>query len=273
MALTLKKDQDDAEGKPKKTKLGKFGKSKKATTTDKPKTKAKKGSFLMKGSAAKDALKVEQEAAAVRQAQRDNDTFRFYVKPKSERRVTFLDGALDEDGDLDTVCFYEHSINNPKERYPKYPCINDPANGIECPICESGSNAYFATVFTVIIHEEWESKKDKVTHECKKQLFVAKQGAADKLRKYAKKHGGLQGVTFDISRTNEDAWNVGDDFDFLQKDSMEDIALAFPETDCTAFDYDEVIPVYDSDELVGMGFGSDTSAVGGEEAAGEDELL
>jgi len=237
-------------------------------TPDKPKP-----SFLMKGKAAKQALADEQVAAAVRQEARDNEVFRFYIKPEGERTITFLDGGLDDVGDLDGICYYEHTINNPAQKYPKYVCINFAPSGTECPICNSGNNPYFATVFTVLVHDTWHSKKEKKDYEGSVQLFVAKQGVADKLRKKAKKIGGLTGATFEVSRTNEDAWNVGDDFEYLQTNSLEELAEAFPDCDVQPLDYDTVIKYHTEDELIALGFGQKTQAVGSETSVSEDEVL
>ena len=184
-----------------------------------------------------------------------------------------MDGGLDEEGDLESICFYEHTINNPGQKYPKYVCLNDQASQTTCPVCESGDKPYFATVFTVLTHEKWFSKKEQKEYEGSVQLFVAKQGVADKLRKKAKKIGGLAGATFEVSRSNEDAYNVGDDFDYLQTNSLAELQDAFPDCKVEPLDYDAVIKVHSHDELVAMGFGSKTTAIGGEESVSEDAVI
>jgi len=273
MALKLKSQEAPAQKKVSKLKTGnkKLGKSK-DKAEDKP--AVQKSSFLKRGKAAKEALVAEQQAAAVRQEQMDNQVFRYYMKPKTERVITFLDGGLDVDGDLDSLVYYEHTINNPAQKYPKYVCINDPSNGVTCPVCDSGNTPYFATVFTVLTHETWHSKKEKKDFEGSVQLFVAKQGVADKLRKRAKKYAnGLIGATFEVSRSNEDAFNVGDDYEYVQSDSLEDLQEAFPDCDVAPLDYDEVIKVHSAEELNALGFGTATNAVGGESGVDEDSVL
>lgn len=229
--------------------------------------------FLKKGKAAKQALIEEQQAAKIREEQRENDVFRFYLKPEQERTITFLDGGLDSDGDLDTICYYEHTINNPAQKYPKYVCINSPSTGETCPVCESGNSPYFATVFTVLTHEKWFSKKENREFEGSVQLFVAKSGVAEKLRKKAKKIGGLVGATFEVSRSSKDAFNVGDDFDYVQKNTLEELQEAFPDCKVLPLNYDDVIKVHSREELEQLGFGSHSTAVGGEAAASEDDLV
>ncbi len=231
------------------------------------------GAFLKKGKAAKEALAEEQVAAKIREEQRENEVFRFYLKPEQERTITFLDGGLDSDGDLDTICYYEHTMNNPAQKYPKYVCINSPATGQTCPVCETGNNPYFATIFTVLTHEKWFSKKENKEFEGSVQLFVAKSGVAEKLRKKAKKLGGLEGATFEVTRSNKDAFNVGDDFDFVQKNSLEELQEGFPDCLVLPLDYDKVIKVHSVAELEQLGFGSKTTAIGGEAGATEDDLV
>lgn len=275
MALKLKSQQTET-ASPNKLKKGgkkKLKVTKPDTTKVEGKAKPQASGFLKKGKAAKEALVAEQQAAKLREEQRENQVFRFYLKPEQERTITFLDGDLDADGDLDTICYYEHTINNPAQGYPKFVCINDPANGESCPICESGDNPYFATVFTVLTHEVWHSKKENKDFEGSVQLFVAKSGVADKLRKKAKKLGGLTGATFEVSRSGKDAFNVGDDFDFVQKNSLEEIQEAFPDCDVQPLDYDAVIKVHTREELHELGFGSKTTAIGGEEGVDEDDVV
>lgn len=230
--------------------------------------------FLKKGTAAKEALVQEQQAAQVREEQRENQVFRFYMKPEQERVITFLDGGLDVDGDLDSICYYEHTINNPAQKYPKYVCINNPAEGSVCPVCETGNTPYFATVFTVLTHEKWMSKKEKKEYEGSVQLFVAKTGVADKLRKKAKKYeNGLIGATFEVTRTSKDAFNVGDDFDYVQSNTLAEMQEAFPDCDVKPLDYDEVIKVHSAEELLALGFGTKTTAVGGEAGVDEESVV
>lgn len=276
MALSMKNKSNGNEkvaDEPAKKKI-KIHKTKTSTGTSKP------HSLLKKGGAAKAALEKERALAKQRDAERENGVFRFYLKPDQEKTITFLDGDLDEDGDLENICFYEHTINT--KGYPKYVCINDPSEGVECPICATGdSQPYFATVFTVLVHESWSTKKDPTNvHECSIQLFVAKSGVADKLRKKAKKQGGLTGVTFEVSRSNAEAYNVGDDFEFVQKDTMEDLVDAFPsEVDkdgnslVKVLDYEKVLTILSEDELKELGFGTGSTAVGAESGVDEDSIL
>lgn len=269
--MALKLNKPKAESKPVKLKVAK---PETEETTEDAKAKTPAPSMLKKGTAAKEALVKEQQAAQVRDEQRENQVFRFYMKPEAERVISFLDGGLDVDGDLDSVCYYEHTINNPAQKYPKYVCINDAVTGVECPVCMSGNTPYFATVFTVLTHEKWVSKKEKKEYEGSIQLFIAKTGVADKLRKKAKKYeNGLIGATFEVTRTNADAFNVGDDFDYVQSNTLEELQEAFPDCKVLPLDYDEVIKVHSAEELLALGFGTKTTAVGGEAGVDEDAVV
>jgi len=271
--MALKLNKPKAESKPVKLKVAKPEVETEDAEED-AKAKTPAPSMLKKGTAAKEALVKEQQAAQVRDEQRENQVFRFYMKPEAERVITFLDGGLDVDGDLDSVCYYEHTINNPAQKYPKYVCINDAVSGVECPVCASGNTPYFATVFTVLTHEKWMSKKEKKEYEGSIQLFIAKTGVADKLRKKAKKYeNGLIGATFEVTRTNADAFNVGDDFDYVQSNTLSELQEAFPDCKVLPLDYDEVIKVHSAEELLALGFGTKTTAVGGEAGVDEDAVV
>ena len=246
----------------------------------KPKTKpnnesgsAPASGAFKKGKAAKAALEAERQAAALREKEREHNVFRHFMKPGEEKTLTFLDGNLDEDGDLENICYYEHTVNDPSRKYPKFVCINDPANGVSCPLCEMDNYPYLVTAFTVLNHTPWVSKKDKKEHSGSIRLLAAKMSVADILRKKAVKRDGLTGATFEVTRSNKDAYNVGDDWDYIQKNTLEEIQAAFPDLDVKPLDYEKVIPVHTRDELIALGYGSNTAAVGSEPAADEDDLL
>ncbi len=266
MALKLNKKKG---GKPAKVKKQKTPKKEGQTKSE----SLKPSGFLKRGKAAKTLLVKEQKAAKIRDIQRENQVYRFYVKAGGERTITFLDGGLDEDGDMEAICFYEHGINNAALKYPKYVCINDPANGSDCPLCNMGNDPYFVTVFTVLVHGTWHSKKDKKDYNGQIQLFVAKQGVANKLRLKAVKYGGLKGATFDVTRSNADAFNVGDDFDYMRKEDMKTLKKSFPDCKVAPLDYDKSIQVFSADELIQMGFGEKSTAVGSEAGVGEDDIF
>lgn len=232
--------------------------------------------FLKTGKTAKKLIRKEKEKADQRKAARDaNKVMRFFVKPGTERRITFLDGGLDEDGDIIDTCYYEHGINNQSLGYPKFVCTAGYTDGDEdgsCPLCDSENQSYFATVFTVLDHTEWTDREGK-DHEGTIMLFVAKPQTAEKLRKKGKKFGGLKGATFDVSRTDKKSAAVGDDFDYIETNKLKVIAEAFPTLKVKALNYSEILPYVPASVLIKMGYGIKSVSVGGEESADEDEML
>ncbi len=279
MALTLSKSKSKKSSKKIKKAASDTKKKSSALTSKKPKAKSHKEAtipnFLKKGKAAKALVKKEKLEADQRKLARDaNRVLRFYIKPGDERTITFLDGALDADGDVEDVCYYEHSVQT-QQGYPKFVCTagydEDGEDG-SCPLCDSGNQSYFATVFTVLDHTTWVDRDGK-SHEGTVMLFVAKPQTAEKLRKKAKKYGGLKGATFEVSRVGKKSAAVGDDFDYMETNTLKKVQLAFPALKIQPLDYEKVLPYVPASKLADMGVGVDSVSVGGEAAGDEKDLL
>lgn len=217
-----------------------------------------------------------QEAEAKAQAAQDPNTYaytsRFWVPQDGSGKVTFLDGDLDEDGLLDELTYWEHQLKMNGHWRNWFPCIQGDEN---CPICEAGEKNSLVAIFTIIDHGEWKSKKTGKTYKDQKKLFVCKKDGLKRLRKLAGNHGGLRGVTFDISRIGSKSENTGDTFDFIKKwDDMGDFATAYSlvEEATQPFDYTVIVPDNDRSDLAKLGFGSGSAApaVGAEAAPEED---
>lgn len=267
-----KKVDDDEPIKKKKKKTKKAGEgsvltSKKASKKSK---KVTKPNFVKTGKTAKKLIKKEKELAEQRDAMREagkdkdgNKILRFYLKKGDERRITFLDGGLDADGDVMDNCYYEHTVNNKSLWFPKFVCTagyeEDGEDG-SCPLCDEDNTPYFATAFTVLDHTEW-TDKEGGEHDGSVMLFIAKPGVAEQLRKKAKKYGGLVGATFDVSRVGKMSASVGDDFDYLETNKLKRIQKSFPDLNIKAFDYGEVLPYVPASTLREMGYGDSTTVV------------
>ena len=214
-------------------------------------------SWLKKGQEANEELKKADAAAEARGA---DNVFRFwlpYDDPDSERRITFLDGGIDEDGMLDIPMYYEHNVYMNGRWGNHFVCL---AGETSCPICEDGdSNAMLVGAATIVDHTPYIIKSgDRKGEEIKDQrkLFVCPRGTVKLLHKIAKKRGGLAGVTLDVSRSGKKAARVGDMFDFVAKTNMERIKEKLGEETATPFDYEEVLPYVPEDELRNLGFGA-----------------
>ena len=204
--------------------------------------------FLKKG---KDARK---EARAVddqrKRQQEENKVFRYYVKRGTERRITFLDGDLDEDGELSMVMYYEHNLYMNGNWRNFFVCTGNESE--PCPICEEGKLPANVAVFTIIDHTEYTDRKGE-THKDQVMLLVAKRQSQQLLEYQAAKRGGLAGVTFDVARMDEDqSPAVGTSFDFVEKNEIEKVLKKYK---AEVIDYEDVINYRTPEELRKMGFG------------------
>jgi hypothetical protein len=194
---------------------------------------------------------------------------RFWLKEGEEGRITFVDGDL-LDGLLNcTASYYEHMIPRAgRKGFDNYPCTSEKE---ACPIDEGGganSTPSLVFAFTVIDHRQWTDKASKV-HQHERRLFVCKRETFKRLTAKAVKHGGLVGVTFDVTRIGAKSASVGSDFDFVDKNPLSVVAneCKLKIEDVLPFDYGEVIKYFDAAELRKMGFGVQGAVVGDNDLA------
>ncbi len=233
-------------------------------------TTAKKSSFLKRGSDAQEHLAQAEAKDELRKSQQGKIR-RFFITDKNlgdDFRITFLDGDLTPDkGMLDVPIWDEHTLT--WQGSMQHFVAPDPADGPD-PIEEfTGKSA--ATVFglTIIDHTGYTDRKGKVWNN-QRRLFVGKRRTLNQLVKIAQKRGGLVGCTFDISRSSGDVASVGDMFEFVEKNALEDLAAEYGEETCTPADWEEELQAYSADELREMGFGAKAgSKVGGGKPSSE----
>lgn len=216
-------------------------------------------SFLKTGQAAREALAAE-EAKAELAKEAYGKLWRFRMKEGEDRRITFLDGDLTDEGMLDITMFYEHTlaING---GYENFICTADVDQTQPCPICQSGSKPAYVGVMTVIDHTPHEIKQGPNKGNIivnQKKLFVCKMGTRNQLQKLAANRGGLAGCTFDAYRTGEKDAAVGNQFDFVEKfESYDDIAQKYGlELEAVQpVDYGSELVYRSPDELLELGIG------------------
>jgi hypothetical protein len=209
-------------------------------------------SWLKKGKAAHEA--VEKADAQTAQKQAAGSVRRFYLPKEKETQITFMDGALDDDGLLETMTYWEHQLNMNGSWRNWYACTQDQE---PCPICQGGDIPSLVAVFTVLDHSKW-SDKNGLGHQHEKRLFVCKRETFKRLQKIATKRGGLDGASFDVSRIGEKSAAVGSDFDFIEKRAASEIMKAYglKAEDVTPYDYEEILNYRDAAELRQLGFGT-----------------
>lgn len=233
-----------------------------------PKSEKKKSSggtsWMKRGKAAKQALQ-EEEARAEKAREEAGKMWRFWMPPDEERKITFLDGDLDEEGMLDIPMFHEHSVKV-NGQWENYVCTQE-SEGY-CPICAKGDNKpALVGVMTVIDHTPHKIKSGPnagKTIQHTRKLFVAKKQTIRNLSKLAVKRGGLTGCTFDVMRGDEKTASVGSQFDFDTKSTLEEIAAAcdLDLEKVQPANYDEEITYRTSEELVDLGLGQAPSGPG-----------
>lgn len=178
-------------------------------------------SWMKTGTAAQTALEHEREVADQRQAEQSK-MWRYWMKAGDEAIIVFLDGDLLEDGPekgkLAVGTFYEHTIKH-KGNWLNIICIDDSTG--DCPLCEADDKPSLVAAFTVIDTRKIQGKNKVYENEPK--VLVAKQRTITQLQKMATKRGGLRGCVFDVSRSDDRAARVGDQFDFETKLSEEEL--------------------------------------------------
>jgi hypothetical protein len=244
-------------------------------TPKKVQTKATAFGFLKKGDAAKKAIAADEAKAELAKSEAGK-LWRFWMPPEEDRKITFLDGDLDEDGMLDINMYHEHSIKL-NGNWQNFVCTEE-SEGY-CPLCEKGeSKASLVGVMTIIDHTPHKIKQGpnagKVIENTRK-LFVAKKQTLKLLNKIAVKRGGLAGCTFDVSRADEKTASVGSQFDFVEKNSLADIAegLEMSLEDISPANYAEEIVYRTSEELIELGVGKAASGPGYEKGVGSKKNL
>ena len=236
-------------------------------------------SFLMRGAASAQAAKQEQ----IEQERRKSEAgklWRFFLNPKEEASIVFVDGELGEDGHLVPPRCYEHHMFKQGRAAEHYVCPErtQPEKGYHCPICEmgdmKGSYASLTAFFTIIDTRLYQPKKGPARIRGRKLLAVNPTGF-ELLNTYAGKRGGLAGWRADVKRSSENAINIGDIFDFMEKkttkgwqdmfqqDKLDDKGNVIgKETFFLPADYEKEIVFRDEATLRKMGFGGGNAPSG-----------
>jgi hypothetical protein len=230
---------------------------------EKPKANIKKEvgfSFLKRGKKSTQAFVHEEAKAAAQQIEFDK-MWRFMLQPDEDKKATFLDGELNDEGMLDITTFYEHFLKvNGKPR--NFICVAETDEPEECPICERGdSGKTFVGALTVLDHTKHKIQSGpnagKIIQNDRK-LFIAKRGTLKMLTKMAIAREGLAGCQFNISRGNNQTPSVGNVFDFQYKfESYDEIAAKYelPLEEVAPAVYDDELTFYTAAELIELGVG------------------
>lgn len=243
-------------------------------------TPAKAG--WMKTGSASVQVEAQNKAEIEKRKEEQGKSMRFWMKDGEEARVTFVDGGLVETPYGKVLVpprYYEHNLmlNGTWGHTFVCPQMTAPDSGEKCPICESSDRPTLVALFTVIDHREFASTKTpgKVYKDTVK-LYVAGPGTFEQLNKLAQKTGGLEGSTWDISRSGDKSPRVGSTFFPQGKTEIDKLVkqytyeLTDPKTNVKSvqskfktLDYEQEIVFRTGDQLRLMGMGKPTATVSG----------
>lgn len=215
-------------------------------------------SWMLRGKAAHEAYArdaAEQEVR--REAQRRLHRFRIDVNEPA--RITFLDGALDEDGLLAVPSLYEHAVQL-AGRWATFVCVGGGAD--PCPICDSGRPPALVAAFTVIDHRPYTIRRGPRAGTVvvdQRKLFVAKKGTLARLQLKASTLGseGLAGATLAVTRLDSGdglSPGVGTEFEFLDRTPLDVLAERYGAEGVPA-DYEQEFPYLPASRLIALGLG------------------
>ncbi len=137
--------------------------------------------------------------------------YRYYMKIGSEAEVTCLDG---DNTDLEPIGSYrEHSYTTKDGKWPNFcTCI-----GKNCPVCREGIRAYDAWPFTIIQNKPTWKDRNGVEHKDEIKLMVVKKEAMQKMLRNISLRKGLVGTVWNVFRSGQKAYTIGDDWQFNRK--------------------------------------------------------
>jgi hypothetical protein len=145
-------------------------------------------------------------------------TRRFYMKPGADATIVFLDGDNSEDEPIGN--YKEHQFESTTGNWPNFASCTGAAGG--CVFCKAGVRAYDAFPFTIIQMKPTWTDRDGNEHKNQRKLFIAKKESMQRLLRQIEKREGLAGTVWNIYRSNQRAYTVGDDWEFVEKIGDED---------------------------------------------------
>lgn len=225
--------------------------------------------FLKTGSASTHLATQDKVEAETRKEQ-NAKTFRFFLKEGESAKITMVDGDLNAEGFLIPARWYEHNLflNGKYGNIFVCPAKTMPELGGLCCICDSGDRPTLQAGFTIIDHRTFSSADGKKTYKDTRKFLPAPPRVFEILNKIALTVGGLAGVTFDVSRTNEKAPRVGDVWVPLGKTGLTELQSKYieevtdPKTNTKTqksyffpLDYEKELIFKTNDELLMLGLG------------------
>lgn len=140
-------------------------------------------------------------------------TRRFYMKPGEDATIIFLDGDNTEDEPIGN--YKEHQFESTSGRWPNFQSCTGAAGG--CVFCKAGVRAYDAWPLTIIQVKPTWTDRDGNEHKNQRKLLIAKKESMQRFLRQIEKREGLAGSVWNIYRSNQRAYTIGDDWEFVEK--------------------------------------------------------
>lgn len=183
-----------------------------------------------------DTFKEKEKEIEARQKDYIN---RLWLPAEGTAKIVFLDD--------NPPIIEEHQVQIDGDWRNWFTCLR--MLGQECPICDGLDNKPSTVGFyTVLDMTEWKDKQGK-THKNELKLFAAKFKTLQVMKRLSSKRGSLEGCVFEVYRSNSDAPNTGDVFDFEGKLSKDEILELNPEA--KPYDYSEILKPKEPGEIMG----------------------
>lgn len=148
--------------------------------------------------------RIEKEIAE----RQKNGLFRFWLPAdeNDEREIVFLTD--------NPPIIEEHQLRIDGDWKNWYTCPKNADPEAYCPLCENGDNPYMVGFYVILdrtgyIATKGENKGKRVGKD-RVMVLPAKFGSLKEFKRYSNKLGGLEGLSFDVARTDSSKASIGD---------------------------------------------------------------
>jgi hypothetical protein len=144
---------------------------------------------------------------------------RYYLKVGGEGEIVFIDG--DNTVEEPIGSYREHAFVTKDGKWPNF--ASCPGKG--CQVCREGLKPYDAWPFTIIqLKPTWTDRAGK-EHTNEIKLLVAKKEAMQKILRHIGLRKGLIGTQWNVFRSGQKSYTIGDDWQFQRKIGGDGVVL------------------------------------------------
>ena len=187
-----------------------------------------------------EGLDREEEKARVRKEQKEKmsgDLRRLWLPAKKNLEATFVTDP--------PFCFWEHQLQIDGNWRNWATCVRGLEGYKYCPICKLSDKIkkfwrYYAGAYKIIDHNEWTDRSD-VFHKDTPLLMIARKDSLAVFRNHANIRSGLVGCRYNVFRSGSKSASIGDDWNFLEKITEEQMVEMYGDEKCSAPDFSEIL--------------------------------